>query len=98
MYIFPLKITDTAVSGTISYTTIKLVCSIIREILVKPTTTSTTCDIKIVNSDSLIIFETTAITGELAEVVELPVRGIYTVVISNSSVDELFNIQLVIEE
>ena len=65
---------------------------------VRPATASTQYDIKIVDEDSFTMYERTSEIGELAEEVLLPIKGIYTITISNATNDELFNFNIVIRE
>ena len=64
----------------------------------KPATTTTQYDIKIVDDGSFTIYERTSEIGELAEEVLLPVRGVYTITISNATRDENFDLRLHIRE
>lgn len=91
------KFSETASTGTISTNTPAL-RGMCRQILVEPATSSTTYDIKITNPDDITVYERISETGTLSELIDLPLRGIHTIIISNATVDELFLIQLVINE
>lgn len=95
--IHPEKVTGTAASGTFSVNTQKL-NGILRQVVAKPATGTTIYDISITNPDSSTIYERTSETGNLAEEVALPIYGIHTVLVTNSTVDEAFEIQLIIED
>ena len=92
-------VNGTASSGTFSVNTNPLrVSGMLHLITIKPTTSSTQYDFKIVDEDSFTIYERTSEIGALSEEVRLPLRGVYTVTISNSTIDEAFNIKLHIVE
>lgn len=91
-------LTITPSSGTGTANTNSLINGLLREVLSSPATSSTTYILTITSPEGLIIFETTSQTGDMADEVAIPVRGNHTVTISSASVDELFNINLVIDE
>ena len=95
--IHPETLTITASSGTIAANTQHLL-GICYNILVKPATETTTYDIKITNNKGIDIFEILSETGTMSNSVSLPVHSIYTVTLSNATVDEEFIIQLIIQE
>lgn len=84
-------------SGTFAMNTLSL-RGLCHNIVVKPTTESTIWSIKIENRISAVVYERTSETGTLSEFTQLPLRGIYTITINNSTADESFIIQLNIEE
>lgn len=88
----------TTVSGEISGNTSRQIYGLLKEVIVKPATVTTTYDIKITNGNSLIMFRRTSQTGEIGEQINLPIRGRSTVTIENASKDELFTIQLSVEQ
>jgi hypothetical protein len=94
--IHPEKVTGTAVSGGFSVNTIRL-NGMLRQVICKPTTSTTTYDIKIVNPDASCIYERTGEVGNLAEETAIAIHGIHTVTIENATVDEAFEIQLITE-
>ena len=98
MTIHPETLSGTASSGTFNVSTVAHLKGILRQVLASPATSTTQYDIKIVNNASLTIYERTSETGGLAEEVPLTRFVSYTVTISNSTVDELFTIHLVVEE
>jgi len=92
----PLNLTTS--SGTASGNTNRLLVGLLRQILASPATSTTVYDIKIVSPEGLTIFEALSCTGDYGVEVVLPIRGIYTVTISNATVDELFTIGLNVDE
>ena len=97
MNIHSENFTPTASSGSFSVNTQNL-RGILREILAKPTTATTNFDIKITNNQSVDIYERKGESCLLAEEVALPLQGIYTIAVDNSTVDEQFTLQLVMQE
>jgi len=95
--IHPEKVKLTTSSGSASGNTQNLI-GICHEILCKPATESTQYDLTITNSDGIVVYEWTSEVGTIADLVSLPVRGIYTISLSSATRDELFYIQLVINE
>lgn len=88
----------TASSGAISKNTVAALQGIAREIIISPATSTTTYNLEITNDNSLTVFKSSSITGDFIEEVALPFRGVYTVAVSNSTRDELFNMAIVLEE
>jgi hypothetical protein len=97
MTIHAETLTGSTASGTLSVNTTTLNV-LMRNVLVKPATSTTTYDVKITNGSSIVVYERTSETGTLSEETALPLRGIYTVTISNATADEAFTIQLVSQE
>lgn len=94
--IHPERLSGTASSGSLVVNTRKL-NGLLRQVVINPATESTIYDVKIVNSQSNNIYERTSQTGCLAEEVSLPFYGIHTLTISNATVDELIEIQLILD-
>ena len=67
-------------------------------IIVKPASEDTTYDITITNPAGVIIYHRRSETGVLSELTKIPVLGIYTISILNSTKDENFIIQTICEE
>ena len=68
---------------------------IIKQIIVKAPSSNTQFDFSIVDDLDLKTFSREVTTdGELNELIELPVTGIYTLKIENSNKDELFKIKM----
>ena len=91
-------INGTASGGGFSVNTSKHTYGLLREVIVKPTQETTTYTIKITNPDSLVMFQRKAQTGSIGIEVALPIKGINTVEIVDSTVDEAFTTQLSIDE
>ena len=88
----------TASSGAISTNTVAALQGIAREIIISPATSTTVYNLTITNDKSLTVFKSSSITGDFIEEVALPFRGVYTVAVTNSTKDELFNMAIVLEE
>jgi len=73
------------------------ISGILGELLIQPTTGTTVFDVSVINNKGLIIYKRTSNTGDLAEELRIPLRGIYTVLIDNATADEAFIIQLMIQ-
>ena len=91
-------LTGTTASGNFSINTSKHIYGLLREIIIKPLSSTTTFDFNILNISSLIMYEETNLTGETGIEIALPIKGINTFSIANASKDELFTIQLSISE
>lgn len=85
-------------SGSASTNTNRFVTGLFRQLLVSPATSTTVYDITITSPEGLIIYQALSCTGDFSPELVLPIRGIYTVAIANATVDELFTINLVVEE
>jgi len=79
--------TITAVAGTISETIYATNC-ILNQIRVKATTGTNVFDVKLVDHNSITIFEQKDIYGELADLPEIALYGSFTLTISGSDKDE----------
>lgn len=90
------ELSGTVSGGSLSLTTTEHLDGMCRQVLVKPTTSSTTWDIEITDSKSFVIYNRTDCAGNSSEILSLPLKGQYTVAIANASVNELFSITLVI--
>lgn len=99
MLLNPILISQTAASGTWSFNTPKLTSGILKQIIVKAATITTTFDFQIIDENSLIIYNTdTPVTGILRHEIELPLKGVCTIKVLNSSADEAFTGKLSILE
>ena len=98
MIIHSEYLTGTTASGVLSLNTQSSLMGLAREIIVSPATASTIYNINITNENSLDVFNSSSITGNFEEEVALPLRGVYTIDISEATRDELFKIELVLEE
>lgn len=97
MLIHSEQLEGTCATGTFSINTANL-RGLCHQIVVKPTTESTVYSIKITNAASAVIYDRVSETGTLSELISLPLRGIYTVTVYDSTVNEDFTIQVIIEE
>jgi len=85
-------------SGSASGNTSQFLNGLLREVLAKPLTGTTQYDLTITSPEGLTIFQATSQVGDLADEIAIPVRGVHTVSITNATVDELFIINLVVDE
>ena len=92
------KITGTTVTGTFTANTQRLKFGLLREVIVKPATETTTYDVSLTNDQSLVVFQRKAQTGSIGIEVALPIHAIYTFKIDNASEDEAFTAQMIMEE
>ena len=91
------QLTGSVSSGALSVNTANI-RGLCRHIIVAPDSSNTVYDISITNPAGAVVYERTSETGTLSELTSLPIKGIYTIAIANSSADEAFVLQLVIEE
>lgn len=97
--IYPIEINKTASSGTWSINTLNLESRFIKQIIIEAASSGTTFDFDIKDPKNLTVFNTeTKATGKLLREVEIPVQGIYTLRVYNSSSDEAFVGRIMIEE
>jgi len=90
--------TATAASGSISFNTddIRGICY---RIFIKPATASTTYNLTSITDDNgLIIFSKKGIRGTLNVTTPQTLKGIYTIAVDNASKDELFTVQIELQE
>lgn len=88
------QLSGTTSSGAFSVNTSTILNGIIKHIFVKPSSSNTTYSVTITNAAGLTMYKRSSETGELSELIELPIRGLCTVSISNATADESFKIQL----
>lgn len=88
--------TETASGGEIEEATVDL-RGICRQIVVEPTTSTTSYTIKIEDANGYTVFETDTETGNYCELTNLPLIGVYTIKIESATADEEFVIQLIVE-
>lgn len=86
------------VSGEWSGNTLHVPGGIASHLLIKSTSSSTVFDCSITDSDDNVIFKRSDVIGLLNEILELPVLGVCTLAITNSTVDENFNLKLMVKE
>ena len=90
--------TGSTSSGALSTNTVAALQGIAREIIISPATSTTVYNLTITNNNSLDVFISNSITGDLIEEVALPLRGVYTVAISSATADEAFSMAIIVEE
>jgi len=94
-----IAILGTTSGGTFSQNTDKLVSGILRLIVLKPATNSTTYRLTITDSkNNEIYYNETPVTGTLREQVAIPIKDVNTITVSSASEDELFTGKMVSEE
>ena len=93
----PIVKTVTVASGVWSGNTQK-VMGILLHVVVQATTATTTFDFSLTDEDDITIKSWVGITDELNEEVYIPLAGVYTLAIANSSADEAFVVYLGIDE
>lgn len=97
--ICPVEISQTASSGIWAFNTPKFSGCDLRQIIIKAATSDTTFDITITDDYDNIVYSSEGNTGSLNELLYLPLRGVYTVALVNSSVEnEVYTGRLMIEE
>lgn len=100
------KIKGTAVvsSGSWSANTLKFSVGYLRTILITPATSTTIFDFRMVDENSNVIFPNDMTSGSNCEgglnvtKVDIPLGGVYTMQILNSTADEQFNYLLMVQE
>lgn len=96
---YEIEISQTASNGTWSFNTSKLNSCLLRLVIIKATTTTTTFSFKIEDPQDNIVYETEfPATGTLREQTQVPLRDINTLTVSSASTDEAFEGKLVCEE
>jgi len=106
--ISPIDINQTAVGGAWSFNSQKLVGGYINQIVVEAANATTEFDVYITDEDSVIIYDTRKSSigvegqkalGKLNDSVSIPVKGIITIGVVNSTVaTETFIGKLVLDE
>ncbi len=101
MLIYAIEISQTASSGSWSFNTPFINNGLLKQIIVKSATGTTTFDFSLTDNLGHKPFDTTereSQTGKLNEMVEMPLKGMYTVAVDNASEDEAFTGRLMIQE
>ena len=70
----------------------------LEQILIKAVQNDTEFDVAITDSDDYSVFDKDGCIGKVNDVTRIPVKGVYTVTISNASKDGTFNIKLYLKE
>jgi hypothetical protein len=81
------------VSGSWSANTIVLT-GMLGQVTIQPDTETTMYDFSLTDDENVLVYERTDITGDLMEELNVPIHGIYTMAISNSTRDESFTVVL----
>jgi len=95
MLLHPIEINETASSGTWAINSTRISGGQLAQIYIKSATPTTTFDFKIIDSKDNIVYDTEEMektaTGILNDTeVAVPLLGIYTFQVYNSSADEAF--------
>jgi len=88
---------ETASGGAISFNTDDI-RGVVYRILVKPLTSTITYDLTITDDNSLVVYGKNGIRGTLNDLTQHTLKGIHTVAVANTSVNELFEFQIEYEE
>ena len=96
------EVTTSAVisAGAWSANTQKFTDAILLHVIVQAPTSTTTFDFKLTDEDGIVIQLDgwKRIREELNDLIYLPVSGVYTMAIENSSADETFKVKLLADE
>lgn len=97
---YNIDISETASSGTWSANTLPFSSVLLKQIIIKATTATTTFKFKITDRKSIVVYDTdTAATGTLREdKLDIPLKDINTLTVYNSSKNEAFTGRLMIQE
>ena len=99
MLIYPIYISGTPSSGIYSVNTSRIINGIIKQIILKAATSTTTFYFDITDDHNNVIYNTeTAATGTLRQEMEIPIKEINTLRIYTASADEAFTGKLSILE
>lgn len=89
-------IRQSTVGGEFSVNTQKLE-GICKQIIVTPETSTTEYLLSITDDQDAVVYDTDTETGGISPLTDLPLRGVYTVKISNATSNESFLVQLIVE-
>ena len=102
MLIYAIEVSKTASAGAWSFNTLKFDSAILKQIILKAASTDTGFDFQLIDERSNNVIDTTvsgdAATGTYNRQLEIPLKGIYTVKVLNSSANEAFTGRLLIQE
>jgi hypothetical protein len=99
MLIHPIEIDQTASAGEWSFNSTSIPGGAILEVVVKAATGTTTFNVTITDDKGNVIYAPTTATGTHREhSIIVPVRGVITIGVDTSSVDEAFTGRGVIDE
>ena len=89
----------TVTSGSGSDNTLKFSGAELIQLFTEATTSTNIYDLSITDEDDDVVFEELAIEGDHEEHgIYIPFRGIYTIDISNATIDENIRVKMLIEE
>ena len=88
----------TAATGTVSKTIFTGGGNVCYEIYVEAATSTTTFDVTLTDKFGFVTFERFDNTGKLSEMLQKLAYGNWTLTITNASVDEAFNVLVVMRE
>jgi len=94
----PEKYQLTAAAGTVSKTIFTGGGNVCYEVFVEAATSTTTFDVTLTDRYGFITFEREDNTGKLSEMLQKIAYGNWTLTIANASVDEAFNVLIVMRE
>ena len=93
------RLTITASSGGGSENTLKFSGADLVQVYAKAKTSTNIFDLSLVDEDNDTVLEYDAVEGEMEEhSIYMPMRGVYTVTISDATIDEAIVVKLMIEE
>jgi len=87
----------TTVLGTKSVN-ITAMPSILKQFYISPATSTTTYDVKLIDTNNITVLSRENETGELNELIELPTFGNFTLTVDNASKNEKFTYTLKFKE
>ena len=88
-----------SVSGTASENTLKFSGAQLIQVFIESATSTNIFDLSLVDEDGDEVYREDAIEGYFEEhSVYIPLRGVYTIVISDATIDELIEVKLMVEE
>lgn len=99
---FPKTLTTS--SGTVSFNTPKFSMGYLRQIIINPATSTTVYDLVIIDQDGYTVLptqdqQTINLTGSTNfHKLDIPMVGVYTVKIQNSTADEAFSLKMLVQE
>lgn len=100
MLITPIEVSQTASSGAWSFNTQKFSGAMLYQVVLKAATSTTTFDVTITDEKDNVVYDSlirqTTATGTFEHELSIPLRGIYTIAVANSSADEAFTGRLLV--
>ena len=96
--IYKYKTTIAVAAGSGSANTHNVIGGVCKELLIKPTTATTTYKVNIVDEDSITLKSYDFKKGQYIDTTEFIAYGVYTVNITDSSADENFTFRMMVRE